>query len=428
MTPTLIKNLSRHVGEEVEIRGWLFNKRSSGKIAFLIVRDGSGVVQGVLLKTNETAFAAAETLTQESSLYLRGTVRAEPRATGGYEIDVTQVIPVSIACEYPISLKEHGVEFLAERRHLWIRTPKQAAILRIRAEIEFALREFFYRNDFVLADAPIITPAACEGTTNLFEIDYHGDKGYLSQSGQLYNEATAAALGRIYCFGPTFRAEKSKTRRHLLEFWMIEAEAAFFDVDDNMRLQEDMVVYVIERVLERCRNELKLIERDISKLEAIKKPFPRISYTDAVALLNKAGEPFEWGDDFGAPHETIIGNHFDSPVFVHRYPTAIKAFYMKPDPEDAKVVLGADLLAPEGYGEIIGGGQRIDDLALLEQRLAEHQLPREAFEWYLDLRRYGSVPHSGFGLGIERTVAWICGLDHIRESIPFPRLLHKMYP
>ena len=428
MTPTLIKNLSRHVGEEVEIRGWLFNKRSSGKIAFLIVRDGSGVVQGVLLKTNETAFAAAETLTQESSLYLRGTVRAEPRATGGYEIDVTQVIPVSIACEYPISLKEHGVEFLAERRHLWIRTPKQAAILRIRAEIEFALREFFYRNDFVLADAPIITPAACEGTTNLFEIDYHGDKGYLSQSGQLYNEATAAALGRIYCFGPTFRAEKSKTRRHLLEFWMIEAEAAFFDVDDNMRLQEDMVVYVIERVLERCRNELKLIERDISKLEAIKKPFPRISYTDAVALLNKAGEPFEWGDDFGAPHETIIGNHFESPVFVHRYPTAIKAFYMKPDPNDAKVVLGADLLAPEGYGEIIGGGQRIDDLALLEQRLAEHQLPREAFEWYLDLRRYGSVPHSGFGLGIERTVAWICGLDHIRESIPFPRLLHKMYP
>ena len=428
MTPTLIKNLSRHVGEEVEIRGWLFNKRSSGKIAFLIVRDGSGVVQGVLLKTNETAFAAAETLTQESSLYLRGTVRAEPRATGGYEIDVTQVIPVSIACEYPISLKEHGVEFLAERRHLWIRTPKQAAILRIRAEIEFALREFFYRNDFVLADAPIITPAACEGTTNLFEIDYHGDKGYLSQSGQLYNEATAAALGRIYCFGPTFRAEKSKTRRHLLEFWMIEAEAAFFDVDDNMRLQEDMVVYVIERVLERCRNELKLIERDISKLEAVKKPFPRISYTDAVALLNKAGEPFEWGDDFGAPHETIIGNHFESPVFVHRYPTAIKAFYMKPDPNDAKVVLGADLLAPEGYGEIIGGGQRIDDLALLEQRLAEHQLPREAFEWYLDLRRYGSVPHSGFGLGIERTVAWICGLDHIRESIPFPRLLHKMYP
>ena len=428
MTPTLIKNLSRHVGEEVEIRGWLFNKRSSGKIAFLIVRDGSGLVQGVLLKANEAAFAAAEKLTQESSLRLRGTVRAEARAAGGYEIDVTEVYPVSIAGEYPISLKEHGVEFLADRRHLWIRTPKQAAILRIRSEIEFALREFFYRNDFVLADAPIITPAACEGTTNLFEIDYHGDKGYLSQSGQLYNEATAAALGRIYCFGPTFRAEKSKTRRHLLEFWMIEAEAAYYDVDDNMRLQEDMIVFVIERVLERCRNELKLLERDVAKLEAIKKPFPRISYTDAVELLNKAGEAFEWGDDFGAPHETIIGSHFESPVFVHRYPTAIKAFYMKPDPDDAKVVLGADLLAPEGYGEIIGGGQRIDDLELLEQRLAEHNLPREAFEWYLDLRRYGSVPHSGFGLGIERTVAWICGLDHIRESIPFPRLLHKMYP
>ncbi len=428
MTPTLIKNLSRHVGEEVEIRGWLFNKRSSGKIAFLIVRDGSGMVQGVLLKTHEVAFAAAEKLTQESSLHLRGTVRAEVRATGGYEIDVTEVYPVSIAGEYPISLKEHGVEFLADRRHLWIRTPKQAAILRIRSEIEFALREFFYRNDFILADAPIITPAACEGTTNLFEIDYHGDKAYLSQSGQLYNEATAAALGRIYCFGPTFRAEKSKTRRHLLEFWMIEAEAAFFDVDDNMQLQEDMIVFVIDRVLERCRNELKLLERDVAKLEAIKKPFPRISYTDAVALLNMAGEAFEWGDDFGAPHETIIGSHFDSPVFVHRYPTAIKAFYMKPDPTDAKVVLGADLLAPEGYGEIIGGGQRIDDLELLEQRLAEHQLPREAFEWYLDLRRYGSVPHSGFGLGIERTVAWICGLDHIREAIPFPRLLHKMYP
>ena len=425
---TLIKHLSEHAGEEVEIRGWLYNKRSSGKIAFLIVRDGTGTVQGVLLKTNEAAFAVAETLTQESSLCLKGIVRAEPRAVGGFEIDVTELKVIGIAQEYPISLKEHGVDFLAERRHLWIRTPKQAAILRIRAEIEFALREFFYRNDFVLADSPIITPAACEGTTNLFEIDYHGEKAYLSQSGQLYNEANAAALGRVYCFGPTFRAEKSKTRRHLLEFWMIEAEAAFFDVDDNMRLQEDMIVYVIERVLERCRPELKLIERDISKLEAVKKPFPRISYTEAVALLNEKGEAFEWGDDFGAPHETIIGSHFDSPVFVHRYPTAIKAFYMKPDPEDEKVVLGADLLAPEGYGEIIGGGQRIDDLELLEKRIEEHHLPREAFEWYLDIRRYGTTPHSGFGLGIERTVAWICGLDHIRETIPFPRMLHKLYP
>lgn len=425
---TLIKHLSEHVGQEVEIRGWLYNKRSSGKIVFLIVRDGSGTVQGVLLKANAAAFAVAEALTQESSLCLRGVVRAEPRAVGGFEIDVVNVEPIGIAEEYPISLKEHGVDFLAERRHLWIRTPKQAAILRIRAEIEFALREFFYRNDFILADSPIITPAACEGTTNLFEIDYHGDKAYLSQSGQLYNEANASALGRVYCFGPTFRAEKSKTRRHLLEFWMIEAEAAFFDMDDNMRLQEDMVMFVIERVLERCRSELQLIERNIDKLAAVKKPFPRISYTDAVALLQRAGEEFVWGDDFGAPHETIIGSHFDSPVFVHRYPTAIKAFYMKPDPGDEKVVLGADLLAPEGYGEIIGGGQRIDDLRLLEARIDEHKLPREAFEWYLDLRRYGTVPHSGFGLGIERTVAWLCGLDHIRETIPFPRMLHKLYP
>ena len=428
MENSLIKNLSLYVGKEVEVRGWLYNKRSSGKIAFVILRDGSGLVQGIVTKQNEAAFACVETLTQESSVKMRGLVRAEGRAPGGYEIDVTALELVSLAQEYPISLKEHGVEFLADRRHLWIRTPKQAAVLRIRAEIEFALREFFYRNDFVLADAPIITPAACEGTTNLFEIDYHGDKGYLSQSGQLYNEATAAALGRIYCFGPTFRAEKSKTRRHLLEFWMIEAEAAYFDMEDNMRLQEDMVYYVIERVLERCKADLKILERDMSKLEQVKKPFPRISYTEAVELLRKAGEEFAWGDDFGAPHETIIGNHFNSPVFVHRYPAAIKAFYMKPDPADGKVVLGADLLAPEGYGEIIGGGQRIDDLDLLEQRLDEHKLPREAFEWYLDLRRYGSVPHSGFGLGIERTVAWLCGLDHIRETIPFPRMLHKMYP
>jgi len=424
----LIKNLSRHTGEEVTIRGWLHNMRSSGKIAFLIVRDGTGMVQGVLLKTNEAAFAAAQPLTQESSLLLTGQVRAEPRAVGGYEIDVSGVEIVSIAEEYPITLKEHGVEFLADRRHLWIRTPRQAAILRIRSEIEFGLREFFYKNDFALADAPIITPAACEGTTNLFELDYHGEKAYLSQSGQLYNEATAMALGRIYCFGPTFRAEKSKTRRHLLEFWMIEAEMAFFNVDDNMRLQEDMVSSIVQRVLERCSKELKVLERDISKLDAVKPPFPRISYTEAVDLLNKSGEEFTWGDDFGAPHETIIGSHFAAPVFVHRYPTAIKAFYMKPDPVNPEVVLGADLIAPEGYGEIIGGGQRIDDLALLEQRIGEHHLPREAFEWYLDLRRYGSVPHSGFGLGVERTVAWICGLDHIREAIPFPRLLHKMYP
>jgi asparaginyl-tRNA synthetase len=426
----LIKNLARHVGEEVTIQGWLYNIRSSGKISFLIVRDGTGMVQGVMVKkeVGDELFNYAKTLTQESSLKITGTVREEARAVGGYEILVTGLEIVSIADEYPITHKEHGVDFLAERRHLWIRTPRQAAILRIRSEIEHAFRNFFYENDFVLADAPVITPAACEGTTTLFELDYHGDKAFLSQSGQLYNEATAMALGRIYCFGPTFRAEKSKTRRHLMEFWMIEAEMAYFDMDANIKLQEEMVYYVVQRVLSRCGQELKTLERDVSKLEKVQLPFPRISYTEAVKILHEAGEEFTWGDDFGAPHETIISNKFDSPVFVHRYPTAIKAFYMKPDPEDPKVVLGADLLAPEGYGEIIGGGQRIDDRELLERRIAEHKLPPEAFDWYLDLRRYGSVPHSGFGLGIERAIAWICGLDHIRETIPFPRMLHKMYP
>jgi asparaginyl-tRNA synthetase len=430
LTTALIKNLGRHVGETVTVQGWLYNFRSSGKISFLIVRDGSGLVQAVMMKkeVGDEMFALAATITQESSLKVTGVVREEPRAVGGFELTVTGFEIVSQAEEYPITHKEHGVDFLAERRHLWLRTPKQTAIIRIRSEIEQAFRDFFYQRDFVLADAPVITPAACEGTTTLFELDYHGDKAFLSQSGQLYNEATAAALGRVYCFGPTFRAEKSKTRRHLMEFWMIEAEMAYFDIDDNMKLQEDMVYFVVQRVLERCRLELKTLERDVTKLEAVKLPFPRISYTEAVELLKKAGEDFTWGDDFGAPHETIIGSSFTAPVFVHRYPTEIKAFYMKPDPHDPKVVLGADLIAPEGYGEMIGGGQRIDDLALLESRLAEHKLPREAFEWYLDLRRYGSVPHSGFGLGIERTVAWICGLDHIRETIPFPRMLHKLYP
>jgi asparaginyl-tRNA synthetase len=429
-TTALIKNLAHHIGCEITIQGWLYNKRGSGKIAFLIVRDGSGLVQGVVVKQEAGAeiWEKVGKLTQESSLKITGIVKEEPRAVGGYEMQVSRLEIVHVAEEYPITPKEHGVEFLQDRRHLWIRTPRQAAILRIRSEIEHAFRDFFYQRDFVLADAPIITPAACEGTTTLFELDYHGDKAFLSQSGQLYNEATALALGRIYCFGPTFRAEKSKTRRHLLEFWMIEAEMAYFDVDDNMRLQEEMVCYVVQRVLERCEKELKTIDRDIEKLKAIKAPFPRISYTEAVEILKKAGEEFAWGDDFGAPHETIISSHFNAPVFVHRYPTAIKAFYMKPDPNDPNVVLGADLLAPEGYGEVIGGGQRIDDLALLEERIAEHKLPPEAFAWYLDLRRYGSVPHSGFGLGIERTVAWLCGLDHIRETIPFPRMLHKMYP
>lgn len=430
MGVALIKNLGAHIDQEVTVQGWLYNQRSSGKIMFLIVRDGTGLVQGVVVKKEigEEVFAEAKKLTQESSLKITGIVHAEPRSVGGYEMLVSSIEIVTIAGEYPITHKDHGVEFLAERRHLWIRSLRQMAILRIRSEIEHAFRDFFYHRDFVLADAPIITPAACEGTTTLFELDYHGEKAFLSQSGQLYNEATAMALGRIYCFGPTFRAEKSKTRRHLMEFWMIEAEMAYFDMEANMALQEEMVYYVIQRVLERCEKELTILERDVERLRNITLPFPRISYTEAVEILNQAGEEFPWGEDFGAPHETIISNHFNAPVFIHRYPTIIKAFYMKPDPEDPKVVLGADLIAPEGYGEIIGGGQRIDDLALLEQRIAEHKLPREAFEWYIDLRQYGSVPHSGFGLGIERTVAWLCGLDHIRETIPFPRMLHKMYP
>ncbi|GBG57068.1 asparagine--tRNA ligase [Sporomusaceae bacterium FL31] len=430
MQNVLIKHLNQYIDQEVTVEGWLHNVRSSGKIAFLIVRDGSGLMQGVTVKKDvgETIFAEAKKLTQESAIKLTGIIHEEPRSVGGYEMQVTGLEIVSIAQEYPITNKEHGVEFLSERRHLWIRAPKQVAVLRVRSEIEHAIRDFFYERDFVLADAPIITPAACEGTTTLFELDYHGEKGYLSQSGQLYNEATAMALGRIYCFGPTFRAEKSKTRRHLMEFWMVEAEMAYCDMDANIKLQEEMIYYVIQRVLAKCSNELTILERDITKLADITLPFPRISYTEAVEILKENGEDFPWGEDFGAPHETIISNHFNAPVFVHRYPTEIKAFYMKPDSDNPKVVLGADLLAPEGYGEIIGGGQRLDNLELLEQRIKDHQLPMEAFEWYLDLRRYGSVPHAGFGLGIERTVAWLCGLDHVRETIPFPRLLHKMYP
>ncbi|NPV92114.1 MAG: asparagine--tRNA ligase [Firmicutes bacterium] len=430
METVSIKNLYRHVGEEVTLQGWLYNLRSSGKIFFLIIRDGSGIVQGVLVKkeTSTETWEKAKQLTQESSLRVRGVVREEPRSPGGFEIQLTDLEIIGIAEPYPISLKEHGVDFLAERRHLWIRTPRQSAILRIRAGIEHASRVFFHERDFILADAPIITPAACEGTTTLFEIDYHGEKAFLSQSGQLYNEANAMALGRMYCFGPTFRAEKSKTRRHLMEFWMLEAEAAFFDFEDNMRLQEDLVYHIVSHVLQHHRADLDILKRDIGRLEAIKLPFPRISYTDAVELLNSKGIEFKWGDDFGAPDETAISDHFDSPVFVHHFPVGIKAFYFKPDPDNPEVVLGADLLAPEGYGEIIGGGQRLDDLKLLEQRIEEHGLPQEAFEWYVDLRRYGTVPHSGFGLGIERTVSWLCGIEHIRETIPFPRTLYRIYP
>ncbi len=425
----LIKNLKNYSGQEVEVRGWLYNKRSSGKIIFLILRDGSGLLQCVIVKKEQPElFQLAESITQESSIIVTGIAREEPRSPGGMELQPKDIRIISIAENYPISLKEHGVDFLAERRHLWIRTPKQSALLRVRSTVEQACRDFLNQRDFVLADAPIITPAACEGTTTLFELDYHGEKAYLSQSGQLYNEAAAMALGRIYCFGPTFRAEKSKTRRHLMEFWMLEAEAAFFDFEDNMKLQEDMIYYIIQTVLEKNAGDLKILNRDVEKLEKIRLPFPRLSYNEAVELLRQKGQQFEWGEDFGAPDETTISNNFDAPVFVHRFPTKIKAFYMKPDPADPNVVLGADLLAPDGYGEIIGGGQRLDDLSLLEERIRAHNLPEEAFAWYTDLRRYGTVPHSGFGLGIERTVAWLCGIEHVRETIPFPRTLYRLYP
>lgn len=425
-----IAHIGEHEGKEVEIRGWLYNKRSSGSVLFLIVRDGTGFIQAVVVKGQvpDGDFAAADRLTQESSLVVRGLVRADRRAPGGYEISVSGVEPVSIAEEYPISLKEHGVDFLMDHRHLWLRTPRQVAIMRVRNEIVKAIRDFLDEREFVLVDAPILTPSACEGTTTLFETDYFDTKAYLTQSGQLYMEAAAMALGKVYCFGPTFRAEKSKTRRHLTEFWMVEPEMAWVDLDGDMRLQEDLVSYVVRRVLERRAKDLATLERDTSKLEKVEPPFPRITYDEACDILRRHGVEFEWGNDFGGGDETILAEEFDRPVFVHRYPTACKAFYMKPDPDRPEVCLSADLLAPEGYGEIIGGGQRIDDPDLLARRIEEHRLPAEAYRWYMDLRRYGSVPHSGFGLGIERTVAWICGLEHVRETIPFPRLLNRIYP
>ena len=425
-----IADLAAHVDQEVTVEGWLYNKRSSGKIQFLIVRDGTGLVQAVAVKNqvSEELFATADKLTQESSVIVTGTVRADDRAVGGYELTVKDLTVVGVAEEYPITLKEHGVEFLMDNRHLWLRTPRQAAILRVRAEVIAAIRDWLDDHGFVLVDAPLLTPSACEGTTTLFETTYFDEKAYLSQSGQLYMEAAAMALGKVYSFGPAFRAEKSKTRRHLIEFWMVEPEMAFADFEDNLAVQEQMVSYVVQRVLERRSDELAIIGRDTAPLRNVVPPFPRISYDEALELLKKNGENLEWGDDFGAPHETIIANSFDRPVFVCRFPTKMKAFYMQPDPQRPEVVLAADLLAPEGYGEIIGGSQRIDDLALLERRIADEGLPREAYEWYLDLRRYGTVPHSGFGLGIERTVAWVCGLEHVRETIPFPRLLNRLHP
>ena len=431
MARVYIEDIDKHEGEDVTIKGWLHNRRSSGKIHFLIVRDGTGFIQGVMSKAavGDELFKTADHLSQETSVIVTGTARADPRAPTGYEIDIKRLDVVGGSHDFPITPKEHGVDYLLDRRHLWIRSERQHAILRVRHEIVNAVRDFFNGRGFILADTPIFTPAACEGTTTLFPAQYFEETtAYLTQSGQLYNEANAMALGKVYCFGPTFRAEKSKTRRHLTEFWMVEPEMAYADLNDVMDLAEDLIVDVVGRVLNRRRRELTVLERDISKLESVKKPFPRLSYDDAVKLLREKGLSIEWGGDFGGADETALSEQFDRPVMVHRYPVAVKAFYMKPDPDRPDVALGVDVLAPEGYGEIIGGGERLADLDLLLHRIEEHKLPREAFEWYLDLRRYGTVPHGGFGMGIERVVAWICKLEHVRETIPYPRMLYRLYP
>ena len=433
MTTITIEQAGKYDGQQVTIQGWLYNLRESGKLLFPIFRDGTGVIQGVVsLKENPDAFGALKGLTQESSVIVTGKIRAEQRAPGGYElgiaaIQVVQKVPDDTP--YPIQLKDHGVDFLLDHRHLWIRTPRQAAILRIRAEAVRAARNFMDAQGYTLTDAPIFTPSACEGTSTLFEVNYIDDeKAYLTQSGQLYMEATAMALGKVYTFGPTFRAEKSKTRRHLTEFWMLEPEAAYTTLDDMMTLGEGLVSAVVQSVLQNKSRELETLKRDVTKLENVKTPFPRISYEDAVKVLNKHGNPAKSGDDFGGDEETIISQEFDRPVMIHRYPTAIKAFYMQPDADDPAKALAFDMIAPEGYGEIIGGSQRIHDYELLVKRLKEHNLPEDSFQWYLDLRRFGSVPHAGFGLGLERTVAWICGTEHIREVIPFPRMIYRVYP
>jgi asparaginyl-tRNA synthetase len=431
MTHARIEHIGKHVGEMVAIKGWLHNRRSSGKIHFLVVRDGTGFLQVVMGKNDvpEETFKAADHLTQESAIIVTGTVREDKRAKGGYELTANGLEVVSPAGEYPITPKEHGVDFLLDRRHLWIRTERQVAILRVRHEIIDAVRDFFNSNGFILADTPIFTPAACEGTTTLFPVQYFEDEtAYLTQSGQLYNEANAMALGKVYAFGPTFRAEKSKTRRHLTEFWMVEPEMAYADLNDVIALAEGLLTSVVARVLDKRRNELKVLERDTSKLERVTAPFPRLHYDDAAKILLEKGLPFQVGGDLGGTDETVLSEQFDRPVCVTHYPAAVKAFYMKPDPAQPDRALCVDVLAPEGYGEIIGGGQRLDDYDLLLQRIKEHNLPVEAFEWYLDLRRYGSVPHSGFGMGIERCVAWICGLEHVRETVPYPRMLYRLYP
>jgi asparaginyl-tRNA synthetase len=426
-----IEDIAQYDGQLVTLKGWLHNRRSSGKIHFLTVRDGTGFIQVVMTRqaVGDEAFARADHLGQETSLIVHGAVRQDSRAPGGYEIDATGYEVVGDSQDYPITPKEHGIDYLLDRRHLWLRTPRQQAIVRVRHEIIDAVRSFFNERGFVLVDTPIFTPSACEGTTTLFPVQYFEEQmAYLTQSGQLYNEANAMALGRVYCFGPTFRAEKSKTRRHLTEFWMVEPEMAYATLDDAIEVGEGLIAYIVQRVLQKRRRELAALGRDISKLESVRAPFPRISYDEAVEILRQHGQPFEWGGDFGGPDETILSSQYDRPVCVHRFPSAIKAFYMKPDPQRPELALGVDFLAPEGYGEVIGGGERLADYDLLLERIREHQLPQEAFEWYLDLRRYGSVPHAGFGMGIERVVAWICGTEHIRETIPYPRMIYRLYP
>lgn len=430
MNAILIENVAKHVGQEVTLRGWLYNSRKSKKLVFLEIRDGSGIIQAVLFKgdVSEEQFETARHLTQESSCLVTGVVQEDSRSAIGYELAVKDLTVVQQAEEYPITPKEHGVAFLMEHRHLWLRSKRQVAILKIRAAIVSAIRGFFDGRGFTLVDSPVFTPSACEGTTTLFQTTYFSRTAYLTQSGQLYAEAACMALGRVYCFGPAFRAEKSKTRRHLTEFWMVEPEVAFMELDENMELAEAFICAVVGHVLERCKEELEILERDLSALEKVVPPFPRVSYKEAIQILSNKGIEITFGDDFGGDDETVLAKEFDRPVIVHRYPSASKAFYMKHDPEAPDVALCMDVLAPEGYGEIIGGGQREDDLEALKSRINDHDLPMEDFEWFLDLRRYGTVPHSGFGAGLERMVAWICGLHHVRETIPFPRLMDRLSP
>jgi len=425
-----IEDISDYKEQDVEIRGWVYNIRSGGKIRFLLIRDGTGVIQCTAYSEdkNDPLFQKIGSLTQESSLILRGHVHEDKRAPGGFEITIHDINVIQIAEEYPITPKDHGTPFLMEHRHLWLRSKKQNAVLRVRSELIRAIRDFFDNRGFRNLDTPLLTPSACEGTTTLFETEYFDQKAYLSQSGQLYNEATAAAFGKVYCFGPAFRAEKSKTRKHLIEFWMVEPEIAFAVLEDVIQLSEDLIVSILSRILDKCKTELDVLERDTGPLESVKKPFPRIAYEEAVKRLNEKGSKMKWGEDFGAPEETLLSDIFQIPVCVTHFPAVIKAFYMQPDKERPDLVLGVDVFAPEGFGELIGGGQRIHDVKLLMERIKEHNLPKEAYEWYIDLRKYGSCPHAGFGLGLERTLAWICKLKHIRESIPFPRLLYRIYP